>query len=295
MTTVVAPAGSGKTSLLAGWVVDAPVATAWLSLEEGDCDGPQLWSGLVEALEGLVPGCGDRARVPLRRRSLDRAVELLLADLPADGVAPAVLVIDDEHFAEVDEVVATSIGLFLRHLPSWLHVVMASRREPKLPLNRMRAHGALVEVHFNELKFSRDEANELLSRLAPGLSDDRIAAAAERADGWVASLQMAALAARSERAQAGVDAPRLGDNAMVHDYVMNEVLAPEAPELVNMLVDISVVDRVNASLALALSGRADAAELLSLAEVRGLFVARLSSEGWFESTRWRGPRCGPSW
>jgi len=282
VTIVVAPAGSGKTSLLSGWVADASMATAWLSLDDGDNDGPQLWSGLTEALETLAPGCGDRTRALLRRGAVNKGVRQLIADLPAEGPSPAVLVIDDEHLVDDDDAVAASLAFFLRQMPSWLHVVMASRREPKLPLDKMRARGELGEVHFRELKFSRDEARELLSRLAPGLPDDTVNAAAERADGWAASLQMAALTARSARAQAGVEAPRLGDDMLVQDYVMHEVLAREPPELVDMLVDISVVERVNASLAGALTARSDVAEQLSRAEARGLFVTRLGPEGWFE-------------
>ncbi len=156
-----------------------------------------------------------------------------------------------------------------------------SRRVPKLPLDRLRARGRLGEVNFTELRFSPAEAKELLTGLAPTLSDDVIAAAADRADGWAASLQLAALAARSLRAQPAVDALRIDDSALVHDYVLREVLAAEAPEMVEALFELSVVERANSSLAVALTGRSDAGDLLLRAEARGLFVTRIGPEGWF--------------
>ena len=108
----------------------------------------------------------------------------------------------------------------------------------------------------------------------------RLAAAAERADGWAASLQLAALAARSFHAQA-FDALRIDDGALVHDYVFREVLAAEAPEMVEALCDLSVVERANWRLAVALTGRPDAGDLLLCAEERGMFVTRIGTGGWF--------------
>jgi LuxR family maltose regulon positive regulatory protein len=282
LTVVVAPAGAGKTSLLAGWAAESALPIAWLSVDDADRDGVQLWSEVVAALETLTPECGDRALVLLRRAGrLDEAVAQLLVDLDARQHSPAVLVIDDVHLVDEDDAVAGSLALFVRHLPVWLRVVLASRRVPKLPLDRLRAQGRLGELHFTELRFSPTEAKELLAGLAPTLSTEAIAAAADRADGWAASLQLAALAARSLRAQPAFDAPRIDDGALVQDYVFHEVLVAEAPEVVDALFDLSVVERANSSLAVALTGRSDAGELLLRAEARGIFVTRIGPEGSF--------------
>jgi LuxR family maltose regulon positive regulatory protein len=283
LTLVVAPAGAGKTTLLSGWVAETQIPTAWLSLDDGDADGVQLWSGLIAALETLVPGCGDRARTLLDQPdSLLDAVGELLDDLD-DGDRPlAVLVLDDVHVLDDHDLPADSLALFLQNLPEWLHVVVLARRKPRLPIDRLRVRGRLGEIHFSALQFSPAEASDLLSRIAPTLSEDEVTAAAARAGGWAAGLQLAALAARAERAMPEVPGPTDSGELLVDDYVWHEVLRDESPELIESLLDTAVVDRVNSSLARALTGRDDAGDLLLLGETRGLFVTRLGTDGWFE-------------
>jgi LuxR family maltose regulon positive regulatory protein len=285
LTLVVAPAGSGKTSLLAGWTAETSTPTAWLSLDETDRDGIQFWTGVITALETVAPGCGEHALADLRRPGRrEEAVERLLVDLDGGPRPAAVLIVDDFHAVDEEPAVATSTARFLDHLPPWLHVVLVSRRDPALPLGRLRSRGRLSELRFAELKFSPDEATELLARLAPSLSEQRIEAAVERADGWAASLQFVALAARSARAWAGAGAEVSGDGdqLLLADYVLQEVLGNEAPDLIDALTSVAVVPRVNPRLAQALSGRPDAGELLTRAERHGLLVTRDGSGRWFE-------------
>jgi len=282
LTVVVAPAGAGKTSLLAGWASESSLASAWLSLDGADRDGVQLWSGVMAALDQLAPGSGDRATARLRRRGgVLEAVSRLVDDLHERDRPPAVLVVDDLHLVDGDELIATSLATFVRHLPAWLHVVLISRQEPTLPLDRLRVQGGIGEIRFPQLRFAPSEARELLDRLAPSLPAEVAAGAADRADGWAASLQLAALAARSSRASAALAPPSVDDAALVHDYVFHEVLAAEAPEVVDALLDMSVVERVNGSLASALTGRTDIAALLDATEARGLFLNRLGTGGWY--------------
>jgi ATP/maltotriose-dependent transcriptional regulator MalT len=283
LTLVVAPAGSGKTSLLAGWTAESSTPTAWLSLDESDRDGSQLWSGVIAALDTVAPGCGRRALEMIRRPgSRGEFVDQLLVDLDAEARSPAVLVIDDFHMVDENAVVTASVARFVTHLPEWLHVVLVSRREPALPVDRLRSRGQLGELRFAELRFSPDEATELLNRLTPTTSDERIEAAVERADGWVASLQLVALAARTARAGPDTDASSHGDDLLLGDYVLHEVLANEPPELIEVLSASAVVSRVNASLAKALTGRPDAGELLLRAEQHGLFIARCGRGEWLD-------------
>jgi LuxR family maltose regulon positive regulatory protein len=287
LTLVVAPAGAGKTVLVAAWAASTGHRTAWLSLDDGDRDGHQLWRVAIAALETLRPGCGDRALDLLRRRgSLTEVVGQLLADL--DGDHPrSTLVVDDLHVIG-DDAATASLRSFLEHLPPWLHVVALSRRDPALPIDRLRARGHLREVRLAELMFSRDEAHEMLSRLAPTLAEDELRATTEKVGGWAAGLQLTALAARS-RSHMPHDAPvpgdlpgdLPGDDLLVDDYVWREVFDGEDQDLVEVLLDVAVVERVNAGLGRALTGRDDADRLLVEAEARGLFVTRLDPEGWF--------------
>ncbi len=281
LTLVVAPAGVGKTVLVSSWVAESTVPTAWLSLDEADRDGRQLWSGVIAALETLWPQCGDAALTLLRRPGpIAGVVGQLLNDLDSEAYSRSVLVIDDLHLVD-DEDAVGSLALFLRHLPTWLHVILLSRREPNLPVDRLQARGQLREVRFAELKFSHEEAREMLSRLVPALSENQLDTIATHAAGWAAGLQLAALAARSSRAHQPVEAPVVGGGLLVDDYVWREVLAAEDMELVEALLDVAVADRIGPSLASALMGREDADKLLARAEARGLFVARLAPDGWF--------------
>jgi len=280
---VVAPAGAGKTSLVAGWAAESSMPTAWLSLDESDRDGVQFWTDVVAALEAVAPGACQRAQATLRGlRAGVETIDEFLAELAAEPHAPSVLVIDDFHIVDGNDVVVASVGHFVNGLPPWLHVVLVSRRSPALPVDRMRSRGQLDEIGFAELRFSTDEASELMHQLTPSLSDDRIEDAVARADGWAASLQLAALAARSADAQAVPVSTGAVDDVLVHHYVFHEVLAGEAPDLLEVLNAASVVPRINAALAQALTGRDDAGELLELAEQRGLFMTRRGTSGWFE-------------
>jgi LuxR family maltose regulon positive regulatory protein len=283
LTLVVAPAGVGKTVLLAGWAAESDAPTAWLSLDDADRDGRQLWRGAIAALDRLAPGCGDGARARLRPPwALSDAVAALIEGLDAAAGPPAVLVLDDLHHVDDGGEAAASLAMFLQHLPTWLHVVGISRRDPHLPLDRLRARGRLAEVRLAELRFSPPEARAMLARMAPSLTEQEVAAAAAHAAGWAAGLQLTALAARSAGARADDGLPLPWTDLLMEDYVWGEVLASEDRELVEVLLDVAVVHRVNPALARALTGRSDVPELLLRAEARGLFVTRLGSEGWFE-------------
>lgn len=283
LTLVVAPAGAGKTSLVAGWALESPTPTAWLSLDDRDRDAAQVWRGVVAALETVAPACGERALTVLRGPDTVLHAVAVLLDAVADrSLARSVLVMDDLHVADEDEVVAESLAMFVAHLPEWLRVVAVSRRDPPLPLDRLRARGQLAEIRFPELRFSREEAAELLSELAPSLADDTVEAAVAQADGWAASLQLAALGARSAAAVDPQVEAVAGDAHLVQGYVVHEVLAAEEPDVVDAMHELAVVDKTNPSLARALTGRTDANDVLRHAEERGLFVTRLPAPGWYE-------------
>jgi LuxR family maltose regulon positive regulatory protein len=284
LTLVVAPAGAGKSVLCAGWLEATDVVGSWFALDDADRDPAQLLTGLLAALEGLAPGTGEPAKTLLRRRRPPAEVVARLVDDLGDvePEEPRVLVIDDVHLVDDRPEAADTLGALLQHLPPWLHVVAVSRRDPDLPLERLRARGHLVEVRVAELRFSKAESAELLSRLAPWLPAAKVEETVVGVDGWAAGLQLAALAARSDQARTDGPTSRGGSDLLVDDFVWREVLAAEAVELVELLLDIAVVERVNGSLAEALSLRPDAGELLVVAERRGLFVTRLGVAGWVE-------------
>ena len=282
LTLVVAPAGAGKTSLLAGWMAERPSVGAWLALDDSDWDAGQFWSDFIAVVGTIVPGYG--ATVSSRLRQLAGSaviVDELLDAFDEEPHPETFVVIDDLHLID-DGVVGSPLGLLAQHLPPWLHLIGITRRDVTVPLERLRTRDQLGEVRFPELRFSADEAAEMLSELAPSVTGERLLAMTAQAQGWAASLQLAALAERSALAQPGVGEPKSADDSMIHDYVWHEVLAAEDPELIEVLQATAVVERVNGSLALALTGRPDAGHVLLQAKARGLFVTRLGVEGWFE-------------
>lgn len=284
VTLVVAPAGSGKTTLLASWCSETTVPVAWVALDDADSDPVRLWSLLLAGLDQLAPGCAEVAATSVSRPGhLLTGIGLLLDDLEARSLATRALVVDDLHVVDGAEASAASIAFFVQHLPSWLHLVLISRREPALPVDRLRARGQLSEIRFPELRFTFEEASSMLGKLAPALDDDVVAEMASEAGGWAASIQFTALAARTARARGQDPVPHVGESLRyLDDYLTHEILAGESEELVDVLMTTSVVERVEPDLARVLADRADAPDLLALAQERGLFVSRTEPPGDFE-------------
>ena len=192
-----------------------------------------------------------------------------------------VVVVDDVHVVD-DAVVSTQLSMLIQHAPPWLHLVLVSRTDLNLPIDRWRGQGRLLEVRFPELRFSVDEACDMMARLVPDLAEDAVKDVAMRSDGWAAGVQLSALAARASFAQPDVCPPVVESHVLIEDYVRHEVLKMAEPDVLDVLLQISVVERVNASLALALTDRSDAVDVLCRAEAGGLFVARVGTgDGWF--------------
>ena len=288
VTAVVAPAGAGKTALAADWVRRGRWPSAWLAIDESDRDPVQFCAAIISALEPLAPGVADRTLGVLSDPAGPLgAVRLLSDDLELATCGTAVLVMDDLHRIDDSERARSVLGAFVEHKPAWLHLLLLSRRRLALPVDRLRASGSLVDLNFDNLKFSEQEDLEMLTGLCPGSAPQELTSAAEWSGGWAAALQLAALAVRSRRParltedRAGV-VGQAGSGRLVDSYLWHEVMRAERPELVDLLVSTAVVDRMNYGLAEALSGRPDAGDLLQEAEERGLFVTGFDSGGWFE-------------
>ncbi|HTW14027.1 MAG TPA: LuxR C-terminal-related transcriptional regulator [Nocardioides sp.] len=288
VVALVAPAGAGKTALAADWIRSTGRRAAWLAIDEGDRDPRKLMTALAAAVDELAPGCAEAMMAVLRRPHGSTEAVLALVDVLEQAAAsPAVLVIDDVHLVDEDPEAAAGLASFVEHKPAWLDLLLVGRRQLALPVHRLRAGGALADLSFEALRFSEDEALTMLTGLCPDAEPEELPDAAHWAGGWAAALQLAALAVRSRRIS-GLPHPRSGEEIpdgsgrLVDEYLWHEVLRAERPEMIDLLLAISVVDRVNFSLAEALVDRPRAGDLLSEAEARGLFVTALESGGWFE-------------
>jgi LuxR family maltose regulon positive regulatory protein len=193
---VCAPAGFGKTALLADWARGSGQPAAWLGLDGGDSDPARFWRHVVAALDGATPGLAARLGAPLPP-SPEALVTDLINNLAADpGPDEVLLVLDDYHLVEAGPV-HESLGFLLENLPPGLRVVVSGRADPPLPVARLRARGQLAELRAADLRFTPGEAAALLSQAAgAGLADAAVAALVDRTEGWAAGLQLAGLSLR---------------------------------------------------------------------------------------------------
>ena len=287
LVLVCAPAGYGKTVLLAEWVRSGQRPAAWLSLDAADNDPARFWRHAVAALErgGLEIS---QQIGPLLGPPAPSSFEPLLAALinemtvrPGDG--EAVLVLDDYH-AITSPLVHESIGFLLEHRPAGICVVLASRSDPPLRLARLRARGQLAELRAADLRFTAAEAAALLGQEAAGsaLPDEVMAALAARTEGWAAGLQLAALSLRGQDDVTGFVAAFTGSHRYVLDFLAEEVLERQDGQTRVFLLGTSVLERLSGPLCDAVTGRSGSQALLEQVERAGLFLVPLDEvRGWW--------------
>ena len=279
---VCAPAGSGKTALLADWARGGGRPVAWLGLDSGDSDPARFWRYAVAALDQARPGLAGRVG-PLPSRSSEGLATALineLASTPDDG--EMVLVLDDYHLVDSGPV-HESVAFLLENLPPGLHVVVSSRSDPPLPLARLRARGQLAELRAADLRFTLEEAALLLGEAAgPDLPGTAVAALVARTEGWAAGLQLAGLSLRGQPDEAGFVAAFSGSHRFLLDYLTDEVLERQDEQVRGFLLETSVLERLSGELCDAVTGRPGSQAMLQAIERAGLFLVPLDEvRGWW--------------
>ena len=264
VVAVVAPAGHGKTLLLAEWVRgDQGPPTAWVSVDRDD-DPPRLWSAVLTALATLPGVPTDSALHRLGQVRADPVGGDLVDDL-AEAIdeldAPVRLVLDDVHDLP-DPGPLRDIARLIRRRPRNLQLVLASRADPPLGLPRLRLEGRLVELRADRLRFSHADTAELLRSAGLDLPPEQVARLYERTEGWVAGVRLAAIALRRAEDPARFIAEFSGDERSVADYLTGEVLSGLPADTQDFLGAVSVCSRLPAALAVALTGRQDAGRTL---------------------------------
>ena len=283
---VCAPAGYGKTTLLAGWARQSRQPVAWLSLDAGDNDPARFWRHAVAALDGVCPGLGERMGPLLGPATLPSPEGLVtalineLTDRPCPGDVP--LVLDDYHVVG-SQPVHSSLAFLLEHLPPGLHPVLASRADPPLALARLRARGQLTELRDAELRFTAEEAAAFLRETAGAeLPETAVAALAARTEGWAAGLQLAALSLHGQRDVDHFVTAFTGSHRFVLDYLAEEVLERQSEQIRTFLLETSVLQRLSGPLSDAVTGRTGSQALLEQVERAGLFLLPLDEvRGWW--------------
>jgi LuxR family transcriptional regulator, maltose regulon positive regulatory protein len=292
LTLICAPAGFGKTTLLGEWYTNddfkpgadrPPLHLAWVALDEGDNDPVRFWRYVATAFESVWPGTG-QFTLSLLESPQALPIEFLLTTLIntlaerecASG--EVFLVLDDYHAIEASDI-HNGIAFLLEHLPPHVHIIIASRVPPPLPLARLRARGQVSEIHSVDLRFTREEAIELLhSLLGESLPESSLAKLEKQTEGWAAGLQLAALSLRGlDDIPAQIESYG-GTNRLVLDYVTEEVLHRQPANVQRFLLHTSILQRLTASLCDAVTGDLDGQSMLETLEHEGLFLIPLDSE-----------------
>ena len=282
LTLVSAPAGFGKTTLVGEWVAGCGRPAAWLSLDAGDNDPSRFLTYLIAALQTVAAGIGEGVLVALQSPQpppLESTLTALLNDVAAIP-GDLVLVLDDYHVLDarpVDE----ALAFLVEHLPPQVHLVIATREDPALPLARLRARGQMTELRGADLRFTPTEAAEFLNQVMNlGLSTDEIAALEARTEGWIAGLQLAAISLQGRADAASFIESFAGSNRFVLDYLLEEVLQRQPDAVRAFLLRTSILGRLCGALcdAVLLDASASSQETLEYLERANLFIVPLDTE-----------------
>jgi len=306
LTLISAPAGFGKTTLVSEWLAGRiksedsphpssfrlhPSRVAWLALDEGDSDPARFLTYLIAALQTVYPGIGagmSAALQSLQAPSPEAVLTALLNEIVALPDA-CILVLDDYHAigarsGEGTTAAGTStdaaVAFLLEHLPPSLHLVIATREDPRLPLARLRSRGQLTELRAADLRFTPAEAAAFLNQvMGLALSTDEIAALETRTEGWIAGLQLAALSMQGAEDSAGFIQSFTGSHRFVLDYLVEEVLGRQTAGVQAFLLRTAILDRMCGPLCDAVLGSAPSGQAtLEYLERANLFSVPLDSE-----------------
>lgn len=277
---VSAPAGFGKTTILAEWLRSRPHVSCWLSLDAADNDPARFFTYVISALQTAAPGVADDLVAPLRSPqppAAEAVVAALVSELlPAPD--PLILVLDDYHVI-TSAAVNGAVAFLLENLPPSVHLVISTRSDPPIPIARLRSRGQVVEIRTDDLRFTPDEAAAFLSRtMGLDLTPEQVAALDARAEGWIAGLQMAALSMRGREDVDGFVRAFAGTHRFIMDFMLEEVLAREPEDVQTFLLRTAILTRLCGPLCDAVTGTPGGQAMLERLERRNLFVVPLDDD-----------------
>jgi len=282
VTLISAPAGFGKTTLVSEWVADCERPAAWLSLDDGDNDPARFLAYLIAALQIIAPNLGASLFAALQAPQ-PPPPESILTDLLNEIITiptDFVLILDDYHVIDAQSV-DRALTFLLEHQPLQMHMVIATREDPTLPLAWLRASGQMMELRAADLRFTLTEAAEFLNRIMGlKLSTEDIAALDTRTEGWIAGLQLAALSMQGQKDTATFIESFTGSHHFVMDYLVEEVLKRQSENIQTFLLNTSILNRLCGPLcdAVLLDATAPGQQTLEYLERANLFIIPLDDE-----------------
>ena len=283
LTLVSAPAGFGKTTLLAEWVAATPASkrpAAWVSLDQSDNDPALFWAYFIAALQTVRSGLGE-STLSLLHSPQPPPIESVLTTLINEINAiqdDFILVLDDYHVIDAQPVHG-AVTFLVDHLPPQMNLVIASRSDPPLPLARLRGRGELAELRASDLRFTPDEAAAFLNdAMGADLSVDDVAALETRTEGWIAGLHLAALSMQGRKDVPGFISAFAGDDRYIVDYLVEEVLQRQPERVRSFLLETSILDRLSGPLCDAVTDQEGSKGMLEALERANLFVVPLDNK-----------------
>jgi LuxR family maltose regulon positive regulatory protein len=288
LTLISAPAGFGKTTLVSEWLAGCNRQAAWLSLDEGDNEPTRFLTYFVAALqtlvlseiEGTTADIGERV-LGMLQSPQSPPTELVLTTLLNEIASIPdifILVLDDYHVIDAQPV-DDALIFMLEHLPPQIHLVIATREDPRLHLARLRVRSQLTEMRVADLRFTLSEAAGFLNQvMGLTLSAEEIAALERRTEGWIAGLQMAALSMQGRADTTTFIQAFTGSHRFVMDYLVEEILQQQSERVRTFLLQTSILDSLNSPLCDAVTGQADSRKMLEDLERGNLFVIPLDDK-----------------
>lgn len=284
LTLVSAPAGFGKSTLLSHWISQSEINFCWVTLEENDNDIIRFLAYFIAALQTIDVAVGDQL-LSLFHSSQQEQVEAVLVPL-INQVAQTknrfALVLDDYHLIESQDI-HQGLSFWLEHQPPTMHLVIAGRSDPPLPLAKMRARREMTEIRESDLRFSIDESDNLLNQfLGLNLSREDIKAMVNRTEGWIAGLQLASIALQGKKDMSGYIQGFTGSQEYIADYLSDEVMNHQSKQVQEFLLKTSILEHLSSQLCDAVTEQKDSQQILQQLRSSNLFLTPLDDQGqWF--------------
>ena len=279
LTLISAPAGSGKTSLVTAWASQANTPFAWVSLDEDDNSPARFLTYLTAALQNVEPGFGETILAALQSPqppSPSSVLPFLINDIAE--CAGMALVLDDYHVIK-SQAVHDLVDALIRHIPRNLHLVIATRADPPLPLSRLRGRRQLSELRTPDLRFTHDEATAFFIRaLGLELPSQDVSTLHARTEGWITGLHMAAISLRGREDTSRFVQSFAGSNRYILDYLLEEVLQQQPQDIQTFLLQTSILTNLCGDLCRAVTGQNDGQRILEDMERANLFVVPLDDQ-----------------
>jgi LuxR family transcriptional regulator, maltose regulon positive regulatory protein len=280
LTLISAQAGFGKTTLLSEWINQCNKPVCWLSLDEWDNNPHRFIKYFIFALQRLNSAFGENALLELQS-SQPLQTEIILTHLINEIIAtaePFVFVMDDYHVI-TDPEIQQMLLFLLDHMPSQMHLIISSRSDPPWPRSRLKVRDEILEIRSQELRFTLEEAATFLNdMMGLALSPENIATLERRTEGWVVGLYLAALSMHQRPNKDAFIQAFTGSNRYVVDYLVEEVIDLQPPDIQEFLLKTSILARLTGSLCDVLLDRQNSQTVLRDLEQKNLFLIPLDDE-----------------